>query len=239
MPGGMKVKLKLSKEQKALAEKIVQDRLKLISDNIESEMKNTAVPHLIDLVMKNYDKLGERMERLGPEDPTNPALWRDVFKAKLEKDALDTFFYDRNTGIIKVNLGEKTYLGYGDEPSHNDNSPMVWMVYYLEGLAGNWAWITKDIYEKAYPTSVWDSQWGRFKDAPGFMLSAGEFFARTKMTKHGPVNVPWRKVASWSEVKHPFSAFSPIDIFAEAMNEFDIRPFVEKALKAALAGKKL
>ena len=226
----IKVKLKLSEKQKALAEKMVKAKIKLVEDNIETIIRKKAIPHLIDLIMENYDKLSDRMDMMGPEDPTNPALWRDVFKAKLEKDAADTFFWDRSSGIIKVNLGEKSYLGYGEDSDTDSPSPLVWMVYYLEGLAGGWGLITKDIYEAAYPDGKWDSQWGRFKNAPGFMLSGGEFFSRKN---------PWRKVATWSEVRHPFSAYSPMDIFAEAKNEFQIRPFINIAIRAALAGKKL
>ena len=235
----IKVKLELSEKQKALAEKIVKAKLKLVNDNIESIIRTKAIPHLIDLIMDNYDKLSDRMDMLPQEDPTNPALWRDVFKAKLEKDAADTFFYDRESGIIKVNLGEKSYLGYGEDADTDSPTPLVWMVYYLEGLAGSWGWITKEVYEAAYPGGAFDSTWGRFRNAPGFMLSGGEFFARTKMTKNGPVEVPWRKHVTWSEIRHPFSAYSPMDIFAEALNEFQIRPYVKKAIQAALAGKKL
>jgi len=226
----IKVKLELSKTQKALAEKIVKAKLKLVEDNIEAVMKKEAIPHLIDLIMDNYDKLSDRMDTLPQDDPTNPANWRDVFKAKLEQDAADTFIYDRADGVIKVNLGEKSYLGYGEDSDTSSNTPLVWMVYYLEGLAGSWGWITKEVYEAAYPAGAFDPQWGRFRNAPGFMLSGGEFFSRKN---------PWRKHVTWSEIRHPFSAYSPMDIFAEALNEFKIRPYINKAIQAALAGKKL
>ena len=232
MAKDIKIKLELSKDQKALVERILQAKLKLINDNVEAVIKKEAIPHLIDLVMQGYDKLSERMEMLGPEDPTNPANWRDIFKAKLEKDAEDTFFFDKSSGLLKVNLGERSFLGYSDDPDTSSTSPLVWMVYYLEGLTGSWAWITADTYEQVFAETggTFDPQWGRFKNAPGFMLSGGEFFDRRN---------PWRSKLTWTEVRHPFSAFSPLDIFAEALNEFNIRPFIDKALKAALAGKKL
>lgn len=230
MSKGIKVKLALSKEQAALAERIVAAKLKLVENNIAAVIQKEAIPHLIDLIMIQYDKLSERMDKLSDEDPTNPAIWRGTFKDKLEEEAAETFIFDKTSGIIRLNLGEKSFLGYGDAPDTDSNSPMVWMVFYLEGLAGSWAWITRETYQKVFPEGKWDPKWGRFKSAPGFMLSGGDFFDS---------KAPWRNKISWSEVKHPFSAFSPLDIFAEALNEFNIRPFVDKAIKAAMAGRKL
>ncbi|KKL87622.1 hypothetical protein LCGC14_1932860 [marine sediment metagenome] len=236
MAKGIKVKLALSKEQAALVEKIVAAKLKLVGDNIAAVVRKEAIPHLIDLIMKHYDKLGERMEGLPHDDPTNPIHWRGTFKDKLEEEAEQTFIFDRTSGIIKLNLGEKSFLGYGGNPDTDSNTPLVWMVYYLEGLAGSWGWITRDVWEQVFPDGNWDTTWGRFKSAPGFMISGGDFFARK--TKNDKPNL-FRQKVTWSEVRHPFSAFSPLDIFAEALNEFNIRPFVDKAIKAAMSGRKL
>ncbi len=238
MANAIKVTAKISKQQLAAVERIVAAKIKLVEDNLETVMKTEAIPHLIDLVMDNYDKLSARMDTLPDqhEDPTNPANWRDVFKAKLEEDATNTFIFDRSSGIIKVNLGEKSFLGYGGEPDTSSSTPLVWMVYYIEGLAGSWGWITKELWQQVFPDGDWDPNWGRFQDSPGFMLSAGDFFARTK--RDGSPSL-WRQKITWSEIRHPFSAFSPLDIFEEALNEFNIRPFTSKAVRAALQGKRL
>jgi len=227
---GIKVRVSLSKEQGAAVDRFLKAKLKLVEDNIAAVIKNEAIPHLIDLIMFHYDKLGERMDTLSDEDPTNPTIWRGTFKDKLEEEAQETFIFDRTSGIIKLNLGEKSFLGYGGEPDTDSNTPLIWMVYYLEGLAGSWAWITRETYQEVFPDGKWDSTWGRFKSAPGFMLSGGDFFDSKS---------PWKSKLTWSTVRHPFSAFSPLDIFAEALNEFHIRPFVQKAIDAAQAGKKL
>ena len=230
MAKNIKVKLELSKTQKALVEKIVAAKMKLVENNIEAVIRKEAIPHLIDLVMKGYDNLSDRMDTLPHDDPTNPANWRDVFKAKLEQEAVETFVYDRSSGIMKVNLGEKSFLGYGETPDTQSDTPLIWMVYYLEGLAGSWGWVTKELWQQVFPGGKWDPKWGRFSSAQGFMLSGGDFFDRKN---------PWREKVTWSEIRHPFSAFSPLDIFAEALNEFKIKPFIDKAIKAALAGKRL
>jgi len=236
MAKDIKVKTRLSKQQAALAERIVKAKLKLVEDNIAAVIRKEAIPHLIDLIMKHYDKLGERMESLPHDDPTNPIHWRGTFKDKLEEEAEETFIFDRSSGVIKLNLGEKSYLGYGDAEDNQSDRPMVWMVYYLEGLAGSWGWVTREIWQQVFPDGTWDSDWGRFRNAPGFMMSGGDFFAREN--KKGKPNL-FRQKITWSEIKHPFSAYSPMDIFAEALNEFQIRPFINRAIQAALAGKKL
>ncbi len=232
---GIKVKVSLSKEQAAAADRFLQAKLRLIEDNIAAVIKTEAIPHLIDLIMFHYDELGKRMDTLSDEDPTNPQIWRGTFKDKLEEEAEQTFIFDRTSGIVKLNLGEKSFLGYGDNPDTSSNSPMVWMVYYLEGLAGSYAWITRETWQEVFPDGNWDPSWGRFKSAPGFMMSGKDFFAKGKK---GRKNL-FKEKLTWSDVRHPFSAFSPLDIFAEALNEFNIRPFIQKAIDAAQAGKKL
>jgi hypothetical protein len=226
----IKVRLKLSKQQANDAAKIVQAKLRLVEHNIAAILRKEAIPHLIDLIMVRYDELGERMEQMSDEDPTNPAIWRGTFKDKLEEEAQQTFIFDRSSGIIKLNLGEKSFLGYGESPDTDSNQPLVWMVYYLEGLSKSYAWITRETWEQVYPEGEWDNTWGRFQNAPGFMLGGRKF--------HKAGN-DWMDELVWSEVRHPFSSWSPDDIFQKAMDEFLIRPFIQKAVDAAMAGKKL
>jgi hypothetical protein len=231
MGDDIKVKLKLSREQANNAAKIVQAKLRLVEHNIAAILKSEAIPHLIDLIMVRYDELGEKMESMADEDPTNPAIWRGTFKDKLEEEAEQTFIFDRSSGVIRLNLGEKAYLGYSESPDTDSNQPLVWMVYYLEGLKTSWAWITRETWEEIYPEGKWDPSWGRFKnEGSGFMLSGRKF--------HRAGN-DWMDELVWSEVRHPFSTWSPDDIFQKAMDEFLIRPFIQKAVDAAMAGKKL
>jgi len=57
--------------KREILNKIIERRLKLIRENIRVVMRNKALPHLIDLVMKGYDELTDRAA-MGPDDPTNP-----------------------------------------------------------------------------------------------------------------------------------------------------------------------
>ena len=49
----------------------------------------------------------------------------------------------------------------------------------------------------------------------------------------------WDKVIPFDQVRHPFSGFAPLDIFTEALNEFKIRTFIQKALDAATKGERV
>ncbi len=49
----------------------------------------------------------------------------------------------------------------------------------------------------------------------------------------------WDKIMPFEAVRHPFSGYSPLDIFTEALNEWKIRPFIEKAISASVKGRRL
>jgi hypothetical protein len=184
------------------------------------------MPYLIDLIMDGYDRLSDRMSTL-PEDPTNPANWRTEFKAKLHEE-LERNLIVTDKGLI-VYLGDKEFLGYtsgGANSPPGDRTPLVWLVYYLEGLFGEWAFITPETYARKRGKPLDIGMGGRFGD--GFMISRRKFEAEG-----------WDSVVSFDSVRHPFSGTSPIDIFTEALNEFQIKPFVAKAIKAAEGGERL
>ena len=192
--------------------------------NIQAVLKKEALPSLIDAIMEGYDRLIERANTL-PEDPTNPANWREDFRLKLMEELNQNFFVQGNRVIIK--LGEKEFLGYdaSGKIDSQDTEPIHWLVYYIEGLAGDWAFIGPETYE-AYRGAGTFKDWGRFKN--GFMISREEYFLEG-----------WDNVIPYSQVRHPFSEFSPVDIFEEALREWKLAPFLKKAVRAAVKGEKL
>ena len=219
------VKIK-AKVDEASLKKAIDDFRGLLNRNIENVILNEAIPHLISLVMVGFDSLSDRADML-PEDPTNPSNWREDFLIKLNQDIHNTFSV--NQGRVTFRMGEKSFLGYdpsGKTNDPNDSSPLQWLVYYIEGLAGDWGFMTPNIYEMRRGPGSWESTWGRF--GKGFMIS------RDKFEEEG-----WGDFIPFEQIRHPFSGYSPLDIFAEAVREFRLRPFIEKALKAAARGSKL
>ena len=203
---------------------IVAKKQKLFRDNMISVLKNDALPKLIDQIMVGYDNLSNIAE-FRPDDPTNPANWRELFLDKLHQDLERNFIVSGNS--IVVRLGEKRFLGYApsEEIDPADNSSLHWLVFYLEGLVGDWAFISPDTYKKITGRD-YKLEWGRFSD--GFMISKDNYDANG-----------WDRKIPFAQVRHPFSGLSPVDIFTEALREFNLRLFVQKAVIAAYQGRKI
>lgn len=209
----------------ASLKQIIQKKQELIQANIVAVLRREAIPDLIDRIMVGYDKLSQ-IANQGPDDPTSPDNWRGDFLRKLEEDLAQTFVVAGDR--ISVRLGDKDFLGYdpSKQISPDDTEPLHWLVFYIEGLIGDWAFVTPETYTKVTRGGKYESGWGRFKQ--GFMVSKGNY------EEQG-----WDRVVPFEEVRHPFSGFSPLDIFAEALREFNLRPFIQKAVDAASQGKKL
>lgn len=219
----MIAKLKI-KVDEAKIKKIFQDKKKLISHNIVAVLKREAIPDLIRRIMVGYDSLIERARML-PEDPTNPVHWREDFYQKLRRDLEDTFTVVNNRVIIR--LGEREFLGYDSSGKIDpqDSTPTHWLVYYIEGLVGDWAFISPELYSQFRGSSGFKN-WGRFGE--GFMIS------KDKYMEEG-----WNTIVPFEQVRHPFSGYAPLDIFDEAVREWQITPFIKKAIDAAIRGKRL
>ena len=197
---------------------------RLVTLNIATVIKKEALPFLIERIMVGFDDLSDRADLLA-EDPTNPSNWRAEFLLKLEEDLERTFVITENR--ISVSIGEKDFLGY--DPSgrlaSDDTEPLHWLVFYLEGLVGDWGFISPETYTRI-TKQPYKTTWGRFSD--GFMISRQDY-----------EDQGWDRVMGFDQVRHPFSGFSPLDIFAEALREFRLKHFIQRALDAAIRGKKL
>lgn len=217
--------IKLSVNKAAL-KSLIQERQALIWNNIKQVIITEAVNSLVDAIMDGFNRLSQRADQL-PEDPTNPSNWREEFRDSLHQDIYDTISFQDNR--ISFNVGNKDFLGYvegGELNDKNDNSPLKWLVYYIEGLAGDWAYISAETYEKIKGSGSYKPEWGRFGN--GFMISREAFDAEN-----------WGDIIPFASVRHPFSGYAPVDIFTEALNEWSLRPFIEKAIAAAARGEEL
>jgi len=178
-----------AKIKKDILNKIIERKLKLIRENIRDVMRNKALPQLVDLIMRGYDELSDR-GNMGPDDPTNPANWRAEFLAKLREDLEDNLVVTANR--ITAKLGDRDFLGYdaGGTIDPDDTEPLHWMVFYLEGLIGDWAFVTREDYTRI-TGGKYDPKWGRFKQ--GFMISKEEYQSQG-----------WDRVIPFDQVRHPF-----------------------------------
>ncbi len=204
---------------------IFEKKQKLIQRNIAVVLKKEAIPFLIERIMVGFDSLADRANML-PEDPTNPGNWRMEFLTKLEEDLERTFVLAGDR--ITIRLGDKDFLGYNPSGTidPDDTEPLHWMVFFIEGLVGDWAFISPENYSRLSGGSTYKPGWGRFNS--GFMISRQDY------EEQG-----WNRIIPFDQVRHPFSGFSPLDIFAEALREFKLRPFIQKAIDASIKGKQL
>lgn len=222
---GLKLKLKMNKPK---LESLLIKKKRLIQRNIKSVIQKEVIPHVVDLVMEGYDELSQLAEEgVGKDDPSRPSEWRDIFKTHLLESANASFKSTRNT--IEVGMGENAFLGdLSTFVDDEDSQPLHWMVFFLEGLVGEFALITPQTYAKLKPHKEFDDSWGRFENDPVFMIERKAYFAQG-----------FNKIIPWNLVRHPFSGVRPPDIFATALSKLNIRPFIKKAIKAAVQGKEI
>lgn len=215
----MITKLKLKIDTASLKQ-VIREKQDLIMHNIKQVIVNEAADDLVNKIMEGFDGLSQRASML-PEDPTNPANWREEFRISLLEDILETISFTNNRIVFHV--GNKDFLGYDADDDSSDSSPLKWLVFYIEGLAGDWAFISPETYQKFRKGSTYQSDWGRF--GQGFMISKEQYLEEG-----------WNSVIPFEQVRHPFSGYSPVDIFTEALMEWRLRPFIEKAIRAAVRG---
>jgi len=224
-PKGFRFKLTVDKPK---LDSLILKKKRLIQKNIKNVVQKEVIPHVVDLIMVEYDELSEIAEQgVGQDDPSRPSEWRMVFKQHLLDSAYDSFKSKRN--VLEVGIGERAYLGdFGFFIDKEDAEPLHWMVFFLEGLVGEFALITPQTYAQLKPHAPFNDEWGRFADEPVFMMERKSYFAQG-----------FNEIIPWDQVRHPFSGVRPPDIFATALSKLNMRPFIKKAIKAAIQGKEI
>jgi len=222
---GFRLRLKLDKPK---LQSLIIKKKRLIQRNIRTIVQKEVVPHVIDMIMEGYDNLAQLAEQgAGKDDPSRPSEWREIFRAHLFDSAEKSFKSRQNT--LTLGIGDRAFLGdLGTFVDEEDAEPLHWMVFFLEGLVGEFALITPKTFEKLKPNKKFDDSWGRFESEPVFMIQREAYFAQG-----------FNEIIPWEQVRHPFSGIRPPDIFATALAKLNMRPFIKKAIKAAVEGREL
>jgi len=222
---GFKIRLQLDKPK---LQSLIIKKKRLIQRNIKSVVQKEVIPHVIDLIMEGYDDLAQLADQgAGQDDPSRPSEWREIFRAHLFESANKSFKAKKE--FISLGIGDRAFLGdLGTFVDKEDAEPLHWMVFFLEGMVGEFALITPDTYEKLKPNKTFDDSWGRFEDEPVFMIERKAYFAQG-----------FNDIIPWEQVRHPFSGVRPPDIFANALAQLNMRPFLKKAIKAAIEGREI
>lgn len=163
---------------------------KLLIKNIINAVETKIAPALIDKIMEQFKV--ELLGKVSITDPTAPEHF--------EKDFLDILIETVNDSLIissdsvSFSLRDNSKLGY----SGDIVKPVQTMVFLLEGILGQYAFITLDIYEQ-HRKKMGD-RLGRF--GGGFLITKDLFFK-----EH------WDRTISWNKARWGFSNAGPINVF--------------------------
>ena len=156
-----------------------------------------------------------QLEGIAPlSDPTAPENLREAFTELLYDDLENRTKFEGGKLIIEI--GDDDALGYTDPPDAKDPEILKTFVYILEGIYGEYAWIS-DEYWLARTGKIPEEKGGRAGE--GFLLTREDFFAEGH-DEH----------ISWEDVKWGFSSQGAKDIFDDASRAFNWQPYFKKAV---------
>lgn len=185
-------------------------RLKrLLIKNILNVVRMQIGPEIIKRIMEKFN-VG-LIGKISLKDPAAPEHFEGDFFSALNED-LNGSLVVTPEGITFF-LGDTKKLGY----EGNIKTPLQTMVFLIEGLLGQYAFISPDIYSSFKPGSnVKFGRWGG-----GFLITR-EAFIKEK----------WDKRISWSKARWGFSNTGPINIF-DIDQEF-ISEIIDNTIKATI-----
>jgi len=185
-------------------------RLKnLLIKNIVSAVRMQIGPEIIKRIMEKFN-VG-LIGKVTTKDPSAPEHFEGEFFSALNED-LNSSLVVTQEGIT-FSLGDTKKLGY----EGNIETPLQTMVFILEGILGEYAFISPDIY-KSYKSGS-NVQFGRWSG--GFLI-----------TKEAFIKEGWDKRVSWSQARWGFSNTGPINIFE--IDQTFISEMVEVIIKSTI-----
>jgi len=202
-------------------------------------LRAEVVPAIVTNLMRAYDsEMAGRApagDKASPEEPIAREAFEKIIRESLQK----TLVRSNNTVSVSAGNIEQLRLNLAGSASSLEshlksvgNNPWVldWLIFYLEGFGGEFAFISKDTYDKFIKAGVVISRsdadfkrWGWYHS--GFMISRAAYEARA-----------FSKVVPFASVRHPQSGMRPAKIFEHAMDGIDMRAVYHKAIRMALGG---
>jgi hypothetical protein len=210
---------------------IAQKKLGIASENFvksfEKEVENLArkqlAPEIKTQLLRAYDELADLLDALGgqviKDDATNLKLWRHLFEKQLEEELSKISVAN---GEIFISVLDKDKLGYGDQEHEGEPTSVDWLVYYIEGMLGEFAFIDEQMYlaMRGEKKVARFATYGRF--GKGFLIGK-ESWEREKWEK--------RTKKKFSQVRHPISGWKPYRGFETALSRIEMSDLINKALE--------
>ncbi|MBW1799219.1 MAG: hypothetical protein JRJ85_00685 [Deltaproteobacteria bacterium] len=185
-------------------------RLKrLLIKNILNAVRMQIGPEIIKRIMEKFN-VG-LIGKVDTKDPSAPEHFEGEFFSALNEDLNGSLIVTPEG--ITFSLGDTKKLGY----EGNIETPLQTMVFIIEGIVGQYAFISPDIYSSFKSSSnVKFGRWGG-----GFLITKEAFFK-----EH------WDKRVSWSKAKWGFSNTGPINIFE--MDQTFISEMIDSTIKSTI-----
>lgn len=180
-----------------------------------------------EVLMQAYEELmvieeGEFGASVMGKDPTSLLILRPLFDMQITEELKNNIFFEGDELVI--NVMDKASLGYprSDKAPTGPMETVDILVYYLEGLAGEFAFITKDHFKQYKGTPV--GPMGRF--GKGFMIPKS-WYGRGKWEE--------RTGKTFNSVRHPISGQAPYRGFQRALAWLDFSSLIAEALRRTTA----
>lgn len=180
---------------------------KLLIKNIINAVQTEIAPALIKRVMDQF-QIG-LMGKVSQKDPSAPEHFKTDFLEILTEHASSSFVSTQDG--VSFSLCDTSKLGYDGSIS----APVQTMVFLLEGILGEYAFISPEIYHKKKS----GGNLGRWSG--GFLITKESFFEGS-----------WDKIVPWGTARWGFSNTGPINIFE--IDDSIVSETIDKTIKKTI-----
>jgi hypothetical protein len=219
----------------AVFKKIEEDLRKRANTEYKKLVFGELGSRIVENLMEAYDRIAKSFDT--ESDPAFPA-WseaRDVFEDSIVNSLIESSKFVN--GVMKFSTGDMIELGYNldgggrtkrlETKNVKPSSPLYWLIFYLEGIAGEYYFITEEFFERLVrygrkpPESMAKfKSWGWY--GKGFLIPANEYRARG-----------FDQLPGSTHTLHPFSNTSPNELFEFALDGIDMKHYFGLAMERA------
>ena len=185
-----------------------------IREHILEYMKSdgTGGKRVIGAFLEEFEELSERSPR---DDPTNLKNHLS-FLVQHMKQTWDESLSLSEDGEIQVGICTDETLGFSGDMSKlkHHPPPTIWVVFLIRGIAGRYAFVNNEMYQKK-------------KHEP----MPGQYFGGFLISKRAWEKEGWYVLGPFEQYEHPASGAPPVPFGENVMKRIDMQKLVGDAIK--------